>query len=144
MVWVINSNSNTCRIYQYNKPTSKLDLINEISHPDLKAKVSEMVSDKPGKYKASKSARGAYSPPSDPKEVKIDNFLHEIADLINQERFKNAFNKLILIAPPQVEGILMLHMDKHVKEMIICSIQKDLIHLNQKDLLEVLDDTPNY
>lgn len=144
MVWVINSNSNTCRIYNYNKPGSKLDLISELSHPDLKAKTSEMVSDKPGKYKASNSAHGVYAQPSDPKAIKIDNFLREVAVTVNNERNKNSFAKLIIIAPPHVEGILMQHMDKHVKEMVICNIQKDLIHLNHKELLEVLDDTPNY
>lgn len=145
MVWVINSNSNTCRIYHYSKPTAKLDLIHEISHPELKElKTSDMVTDKPGKFKVDGKGRGAYTPTSDPKEVMIDNFLRDIAQQVNLERSKNAFDKIILIAPPKVEGMLNQHMDKHVKDMIICNIQKDLLHLNNKELLAVLENTPNY
>lgn len=144
MIWVLNSNSNTCKIYDYHKPSDSLKLIKEFEHPENKLKTSELVSDKPGKYKANDASRGSFSPASDPKENMINQFLHDVAKTINTERSKNNFDKLIIIAPPNIDGILMQHLDKHVKSLIICNIQKDHLQTPEKELLEVLADTPNY
>ena len=144
MIWVINSNSNTCRIYLYNKAHAKLDLVKEIEHPENRLHTRDLISDGPGKYKTSGGAHGSYSQPSDPKEVKIDSFMRDIAKELNSERTKNSYEKLIVISPSHTNGLLMQHMDKHVKELIISNIQKDLLHLNDRDLLSILQSTPNY
>lgn len=144
MIWVINSNSNTCRIYQYNKAQAKLDLLKQIQHPENKLHNIDLTTDRPGKYKSSSGAHGAYEPPANTKEVQIDNFMRDIARELNQERNKKSYEKLILIVPSHMNGLLMQHMDKHVKDLVISNIQKDLLHLNDKDLLTVLDSTPNY
>jgi protein required for attachment to host cells len=143
MIWVINSNSNTCRIYQYNKPNAKLALIKEILHPENRLHNYDLTSDGPGRYRASGGGHGSFVP-SDPKDVHIDNFMRDVARELNTERAKHSFEKLILISPSHTNGLLMQHMDKHVKDLIITTIQKDLLHLNEQDLLSVLDSTPNY
>lgn len=144
MIWVINSNSNTCKIYQYHKPTSKLDLLKQIQHPDAKLRSSELGSDRPGHYNGSGSARGAYSPEHEPKDIVIDAFLRDVARELNAERNKKSYERLILISPAHANGILMQHMDKHVKDLIISNIHKDLLHLNERELLGILEETPNY
>lgn len=144
MIWVINSNSNTCRIYHYQKAQSRLELLKEIEHPENKLRSGDLTSDGPGKYKASGGAHGAYEPSSDAKTVKIDNFMREVAKELNAERLKSSYERLIIIAPPQMHGMLMQHMDKHVKEMIIANIHKDLPNATDRDLLTVLETTPNF
>lgn len=144
MIWVINSNSNTCRIYEYNKHHAKLNLIKEIQHPENKLHNIDMVTDRSGRYKSNGGAHGAYAPPSDPKDVKIDHFMRDLARELNQERNKNSYEKLIVIAPAHMNGLLMQHIDKHVKDLIIANLNKDLIHLNNHELLSVLESTPNY
>lgn len=144
MIWVINSNSNTCRIYNYNKAHAKLDLLKQISHPENRLHNIDLTTDRSGRYKSNGGAHGAYEPAVDSKEVMIDNFMRDIARELNQERNKNSFEKLILIIPAHMNGLLMHHMDKHVKDLVISNIQKDLLHLNDKDLLTVLESTPNY
>jgi protein required for attachment to host cells len=143
MIWVINSNSNTCRIYKYNKSKAQLDLVKELMQPENRLHNSDLTSDRPGRYQSG-DVHGAYAPASDPKKVKIDDFLRDVARELNEQRVKQNFEKLILIAPSHQNGILMSHMDKHVKNMIISNIQKDLLHLNDRELLSVLEATPNY
>jgi len=144
MIWVINSNSNTYRIYEYNKRQSKLNLLKEIQHPENKLHNIDIVSDRSGRYKSNGGAHGAYASPSDPKEVKYDDFMRELARELNQERNKNSYEKLIIIAPAHVNGLLMQHIDKHVKELIICNLNKDLMHMADHELLSILESTPNY
>lgn len=138
MKLIINTNSNTCRIYHYDKHPAKLTLLKELSHPENRLKSGEITSDKPGHYKVDPSARGAYSPHMQAKDVEIDNFSREIAKELNNERNKKVYDELIVIAPPHMHGLLLHHLNKQVKELIINNFEKDLINYTDHELLQFL------
>lgn len=145
MIWVIATNSNTCRIYDYQKSPAQITLLKEISHPENKLKDVDLVSDKSGHYKTDKSTRGAYAQHTDPKENLIENFSREIAKELEHGRNKHSYEKLIVIAPPHMTGLLLQHINKHVKDAIVKNVEKDIHHLNNdKDLLEFLHDHAQY
>jgi protein required for attachment to host cells len=145
MIWVVNTNSNFCRIYDYHKKPAKLTLLKEISHPENKLKKSEyLTSDKPGRYQTTNTAHGTYSQPSDPKEIAIDNFSREIAQQLNHGRTTNEYKELIIITAPHMNGLLNHHLDKHIKNLITHNIQKDLLHLSDQQLLEFLQTHTQY
>lgn len=138
LIWVVATDSNTCRIYDYNKKHSRLTLVKEIQHPENKLKDIDLTSGKPGRYKSSGSAHGAYSQPTDPKEIKIENFSREIAGELDQGRTTHAYQNLILIAPPHINGLVCNHINKHVKNLVSHNIEKDLLHLADHELLDYL------
>ena len=138
MILVVNTNSNTCRFYHYDKKPAQLTLAKEISHPENKLKNSELAADKMGHYKGDKGGRGAYSPRMDIKDVQIDNFTREIAKMLDHYRNENGFEKLIVIAPPHIFGLLNGHLNKHVKELICHHIKKDLLQYSDQELLQFL------
>lgn len=145
MIWITSANTNTCRIYSYDKNHSKLTLLKEIKHPEMRLKTSDsLTTDRPGHYQTSESARGAYSPHMDAKEIEIDNFSREIADELDKGRKANLYEKLILISAPHMHGLINHHLNKYVKDMMINSIEKDLIHLNERELLEFLHKHAQY
>ena len=135
---VVNTNSNMCRIYHYTKHPAELTLLKEISHPGNKLKISDLTSDKQGHYQGDTAGHGAYSPHKDAKEVEIDNFSREITRELNQERNKNEYDAVIVIAPPHMIGLLYQHINKHVKDLVINKIDKNLLHLSEHELLEFL------
>jgi protein required for attachment to host cells len=138
MKLVINTNSNTCHIYHYDKHPAQLTLVKEINHPENKLKNSDMDSDRSGHYQGGQSSRGAYSPHTETKDIHIDNFAREIAKEMNQERIKKDYDELIIIAPPRMCGLLFQHIDKHVKDLIINKIEKDILYLSDNELLDFL------
>jgi protein required for attachment to host cells len=145
MIWVVNSNSNVCRIYDYQKKAGKLILLKEINHPENRMKTGEfLTSDKPGHYQSSNAAHGTFAPHSDPKEVAIDQFSREIAKELDHGRKTNIYDKLILINPPHMNGLIHLHLDKHVKELVMHNIPKDLLHLPDHELLDYLQINTRY
>lgn len=144
LTWVINTDSNTCRIYTYNKKTHQLALIKEIQHPENKLRDIDLTADKPGHYRTDGSAHGAYSQPSDPKEIKIADFSREIAKELDHGRNTHAFSKLIMIAPPHMNGLLFQHINKHVKELVTHNIEKDMLHLADHELLNFLTEHTRY
>lgn len=144
MILVINTNTNDCKIYHYDKHPAQLTLVKEISHPDNKLKNGDLTSDKEGHYKATQAGRGAYSPHTDAKEVEIINFSKEIAQDLNQRRNENELERLILIAPPHMYGLISQHLNKHVMSLVSNHIQKDLIHLKEHELLDFLKKNAQY
>ncbi len=140
MIWVVNTNSNMCHIYDYQKNPAQLILLKELNHPENRLKKSDfLTSDKPGHYQSDPShAGGSFSQRTDPKEVAIDDFAREIARELNHGRTTNAYESLVLITPPHMNGLLLQHLDKHVKERVAHTIQKDLQHLTDKELLALL------
>lgn len=140
VTWVLNSNTNACRLYQYSKKPLQLSLLKEIQHPENRLRDIELTSDKPGHYQAGGHTHGAFSQETDPKEIKIDSFSREIAKELNDGRNNNAYAQLIIIAAPHMSGLLLQHMNKHVKELISHSIKKDMYHLSQHELLAFLQE----
>lgn len=141
MIWIVTANSNTCRIYNYAKSPQEMSLIKEINHPENKLKKSELLtSEKPGHYQTDTSARGTYSPRTDPKDVEIDNFSREIANELNQGRNANAYTNLIIITSAHMNGLLSHHLDKNVAALVKKEIQKDVMQLPNHELIEFLKD----
>ena len=138
ITWVVVADTNVCRIYNYYKKPERLILFKEINHPENRLKDTDLTSDKQGRYGTGKSAHGVYAPHSDPKEVKIDDFSREISKELEQGRAVNAYEKLIIVSPPHMDGLLSQHIDKHVKALITHNIKNNVVHLNENDLLDFL------
>lgn len=138
VAWVVTTDSNTCRIYQYRRKPAQLDLLKELQHPENKLRDIDLTSDKPGHYKSSNNAHGAYSQQSDPKEIQIENFSREIAKELDHGRTIHAYDNLIIIALPHMKGLLFQHINKHIKDLVAHSIEKDLINLPHQELLDFL------
>lgn len=138
MKWVIVANSNQYRIYDYQRKEQILELLQVSNHPENKLKDSEVLSDRQGRYNTNHAAHGAYSQAVDPFEAVIDHFARDLAHTLEQGRNKQAYNELILIIPPDMEGKLLHHLNKHIKPFIKHVIQKNMIHCNDAELLEYL------
>lgn len=139
MTWIVLANSSLCRIYLFDQRENKVTLVKEIAHPENRNKASEyFTSDKPGHYKSSSTAHGSYEQHTDPKETGIQRFATEIAHELDHARTQNAYKQLILISPPHMLGLLHEHMSKHVKQLIMNEINKDVVHLTDHELLSFL------
>lgn len=139
MIWLINVNSNQCRIYDYQKKPPEITLIKELSNPAAKRDTnSDVTTDRPGHYQTRGSVHGAFSPRTDPKENETTHFARDIVKELDHGRNNNLYNEVILIAPPHMMGILNQHTDTHVKKLITNSIQNDLIHLKDHELLDFI------
>jgi hypothetical protein len=113
IIWVINYNAVDCHIYVYEKNIPKLTLLEELKDPRNRTK-------------------------KDPKEVEVDHFTREIAAKLEKGRNDHAYEELIVIGPPHMNGMLFKHVSKFVKEMVKGEHQKDFQNINAKDLLEFI------
>ncbi len=136
--WVVTANTNSYKIYHYdrNKKEEFIPLF-EDSDPDAKKSDAELTSGHPGHYMAS-SARGTYSSHADPKTDEIDGLIKKLVDECETGRVNNQYNKIILLAPPRVNGIFSKHMNKDLGRLLLNSAKQDFTHLEPKKLLEFI------
>ncbi|WP_454784640.1 host attachment protein [Legionella sp. WA2024007413] len=138
MKWIVTANTNNCRIYEYQEDA--LNLLKEISRPENKLKDSELVTDKPGRYNSSysKGGGGVYDPHTEIEDVQDNNFSREIALELNEARNKNLYKELVIVMPAQIEGLFSKHLNKNATDLIKLKIQKNLMHLSDKELFDYL------
>ena len=94
MTWVLILNSNKGKIFSFSKKDQLLDLVKEVHHPENKGRNEDLVSDRQGHYSSDGTGGGAYSAHTDPKEVKLDQFMLEICRWLDDARTHNKFEKL--------------------------------------------------
>lgn len=137
ITWMVIFDSTRCRVYDYNK--SQLMLIKEIEHSENKLRDIDITSDKPGRYETGTHAHGTFSQESDPREIQIEHFSREISNILEHGRNHHAYEKLIVIASPHMHGLLLNHINKHVKDLIAHNIEKNLMQLSEGDLLDYVN-----
>ena len=84
--------------------------------------------------------RHAEEPPTDPKRHAKASFAREIAQTLDDERRKNSFAELTVVAPPQFLGDLRGAMSGELRALIDTEINKDLTKLPLHELTPQLQD----
>lgn len=143
--WLIVADSSSCQIYEYSKYPGELSLIKELCHPENQLKDSEYMSDKQGCFRRSGrcAGHGTFLANADPKKTKIEQFSQEIAQILEHDRRVHAFEHLILISPPHMNGLLHQHFCKQLKKTLDFSIDKSLSHIPKQKLLSMVKQYTN-
>ena len=105
----------------------------ELTHPDSRLKISELVEDRAGKP-GTNGVHGKYESHDDPHEIELKHFAKEIAAVLERAREQNKYERLIIAAAPRFHGILKQHLSKNVEALVSEHIQKDYAALHTKEL----------
>ncbi|OGV36004.1 MAG: hypothetical protein A3E88_08110 [Legionellales bacterium RIFCSPHIGHO2_12_FULL_35_11] len=138
MKWIMIANSNDCRIYQYDKSLKRLQLIDEINHPENRLKEQDLVSDKSGELQSRNTIGSSYQPEYSQIEIAANNFAREMAEKLNDGRIKHLYDGIILLMPSTIGGMLFKHLNKNVFGFIQKSIQKNIIKFSDLELKKYL------
>lgn len=127
MIWVISLNSSLGHIYAYDSKKHVLTLLESVENPSGQLKTSDLVTDRPGHYQTSHTAKGAYEWPTSPHEAELERFTKELADLLKKGLDNHHYKQLILCALPHVGGSLLSKLDKQVEQSLLVHIKKNFI-----------------
>ena len=135
--WVVVANASRASIYEYRK--TGLEFVQELLHPESRAKARDLVSDRHGKNHPPEVVTGIYSEPSDPKQVEADRFALQLAKAL-AEAIKpphQTNSQLWVFASPHFHGLLNKHLPKEVQKISL-HIQKDYTSLPKQELEKIL------
>lgn len=128
--WILVANGTQAIIARNLGPGHGLepDLEHEFHGPNLPSR--EIVSDAPGRaYDSAGQGRHALESPTDPKRHNQQAFAREIAAHIDSAAARNAFDRLVLVAAPQMLGELRHGLSNSAKAKVSGELPKDLTHL---------------
>ncbi len=141
ITWVLVSDAARGRFFKLSEkrelvPAYKHELISEL----LPSR--EIASDRPGRTfdRGSGGGRHAKEPHTDPKRHAKAELAHEIGHILDDERKKQTFDRLVVVAPPQFLGDLRAAMSKPVQDLIVAEVNKDLSKLAPHQLAIQLKD----
>ena len=134
--WIVLADAATARVYEPQAGQRDWKLIAELTHPESRAKESELGTDKPGRVKQSTGSRAAMEPPTPRKEVEIEKFARQIATALDDAFVRKAYERLVLVAPPDFVGVLRAVLPERVEGRIATTIEKDYLHLDPPEARE--------
>ncbi len=133
--WIVIADGGRARVLACNGALSGLAPALDHELVGDRRRGRDIEADRPGRTKDRMAqGRHAYEPPTDPHENAEITFAREVARLLDEERRKNAFDELVLIAPPKALGRLRDAMGRELRRMVVAEVGKDLTRLPLHEL----------
>src|ERR671918_1352101 len=143
-VWVLVADAARARLFQVEQPQQTLTpaLGQELIGTNLPSR--EIASDRPGRtFDSGGEGRHAKEPPTDPARHAQGEFARDVVRLLDEKREGGAFDRLVVVAPPQFLGDLRALMSQQLQAAVSAEVAKDLsklpLHELQDHLREVLE-----
>jgi protein required for attachment to host cells len=144
IIWVLVADAARARLFRVEQPQQTLTpaLGEELIGTNLRSR--EIASDRPGRtFDSGGQGRHAKEPPTDPARYAQEEFARDVVRLLDDKRTSHAFERLIVVAPPQFLGDLRALMSQQLQNIVSAEIAKDLsklpVHDLQHHLRDVLD-----
>ena len=139
--WILVADSGRARIFEVDRKTHRLNRAPLFELAQQVPASRDISRDRPGRtFESQGEGRHAKVQPTDPHRHLKSLFAHELAEKLDEERKKNAYRHLVVVAPPQMLGDLRKELDEQVRKMIVLEIDKDLSMLPPRELEGHLQD----
>ena len=121
--WIVVADSARARIFRSDQRAQDWELVESLEHPEARAHTPELVTDMPA------MERGAL-----PKEYEAKVFARQLARRLERAFDAHEFRHLVLVAPPEMMGLLRQSLEAPVAATVADEITKDLSQLRQDEL----------
>ncbi len=139
--WVLVAHDAGARLFENAGPGKGIELVEQIDHPDGRKRDRELESDRPGRSfgrNSGGSRRSAMSSPESAHERVIADFARSLTSRLQQARIAGDYERLVLVAPPKLLGLLRSTLDAPTEHCIVGSLDKDLAMSDEKELVKQL------
>lgn len=139
--WILIADAARARILEHVSGTSGLAAVDgQVYHADHSA-TRDLVTDQPGRsFSSASPRRSSMEAPTDPHRELKTRFAHQLADVLADAEARDAFDRLVVIAPPVMLGDLREVMAKKVKDRVVGELHKDLTKIPNDEVMSHLGD----
>ena len=125
---VVVADSSRARFFTFVNKHEAMQEQEGMVHAEGRMRDQDEVSDKQGGLAGGYGEGGhAFEAPTDLKHHEAGIFAKQIADKLEHGRVEHDYEKLILVAPPAFLGALRQALNEHVANLVINSLDKDLV-----------------
>ena len=135
-IMIVVADSSRARIFTTDSPSSPLNEIETMAHPEGRMHEQDMVSDLPGKDSGQGGGAGghAYQDETEPKQQEVIDFAKRIADYLDDTRKTNKLGRLLIVAAPAFLGELRKQMSEQTNEFVVFESAKNLTQHSVEDI----------
>jgi protein required for attachment to host cells len=139
-VWVLVCDAGRGRVFSVSADEPSWDLVESFRNDDVRTKASELVTDREGRGSSlgGSAHHNALAPSSSLKEQSERRFVHEVTSFLEREALEHRFHRLLLVAPPQMLGMLKGALSAGLGKRLLKTVDKDFSELSMSDLAERL------
>jgi len=141
--WIVVAHEAGARFFEHQSRGEGLELVEEIEHPDGRARDRDMASDRPGRSFRKSSgdpSRASMGQSEGPHDRAVSDFARALADKLKDARMQNRYKRLVLVAPPRFLGLLRSSLDGPTAQLVMVSLDKDFAASKQSELVERLSE----
>ena len=137
--WVLVADNSRARIFSSEKPSSPLQELQDLTHPEARLHEGDLVTDKGGRDKGPSGAHGISHEQAHKVDGK-DKFASQVCSELDAARAAGSFNKLYVVAAPAFLGLLRKHQSGALKQMVAGEVDKNLSTKDPKVIRKHLPD----
>lgn len=128
--WIVVADAASALIFEKPPKQSHLDEAPKLTVVPNDADADLEFRDQPGRtFDRIGSGRHGKEPGTNPARHQIERHAKEIVHRLESGRNRQAFDELVLVAPPQLLGDLRKCLSEPLKKLVVAEIDKDLTHL---------------
>jgi protein required for attachment to host cells len=141
--WVVVADSSRARIFEMSSADRELHEIEDMANPQGRAMNRELQTEGYGRYYGKGEREQAHTaPPSvQPVEHAVEVFSKELGEYLDKARTQHRYDRLRLVAPPKVLGLLRKNLSGEAQDMVDEEIAKDIAMLDARDIKQHLSGT---
>lgn len=137
--WIVIADASRARFFSSNANMSELHEVETLAHPASRLHEQELTTDLPGRaFDSHGQNRHAMGQAVSPKKEEAIRFAQQIAGRLDEERKKNSFEHLVLVAPPEMLGLIREKLSADLRKKVTEEIHKDMTQHSLEDIKQHL------
>lgn len=139
--WIVVANRSGARVFENLGPGSGLTRLFEIDHPEGRLKDQDFTSDDKGRTH-DRVGQGSHKmePGESPSEHEDRQFARDLAAALTRGLEQHHYTRLYLVAEARFMGEIKAALDKKTATLLDATLDKDLVHVEDRDIAGHLDD----
>ena len=138
--WILIADGARARLVEKQGPGGTLVPVGSAAFAASHAPSRDFGTDKPGRtHDRSGTRQTAMEPRQDWHTFEKEKFATDMAHLLDREAERDAFDRLVLVAPPKTLGVLRDQLGADARGRVVAELGKDLTHLTDHELVPHLD-----
>lgn len=138
--WILIADAGRARVLESVEGEKRLTAISDLSFDNDLPPVHELVRDRqPRSFQSAGPGRHPITPKTDVRRAEKQKFAQEIADVLDKRFKDNAFDALVVVAPPQALGDYRDVLSAPLRAATVAEVAKDLTKTPDIEIASHLD-----
>ena len=135
VTWILVADGTQAAVYGNDGPGQGIYRVEKQDFAiDLPHRVGDIMSDQEGRNVSVAGGHHPFGPRTDPRRHLEAEFLRTVAGALEEAAQAKKFDRLVLVAAPRALGDLRSELAPHAAATVTMELDKDLVHLSERDL----------